>query len=177
MGSSLARKRALSLNITNADNGGSSSSPSPRRSSEAGTLFKPPETSPRRSSIVAVNERQSRLEGVRNKRAHRTSKHIDRFLKINVAISSTSGDSFDVTVDKTQTIEHLAHHIEAQYAFRREQNESKTSLEPLEIGQVYNSGMLALKFHEVIGDVLEQNDTVNVINTYHGTTVRITFHI
>ncbi|KAJ3414921.1 hypothetical protein HDV05_005870 [Chytridiales sp. JEL 0842] len=158
---STVRRRAMSMNQTGSNVEGASGGQL-RRLSESGTLLKP--------SSSIQSERQSRLEGIKAKRANRTSKHIDRFIKLTVIIGSTQVESFDVTIDKTNTIEQLAHQIEAQYAFRASQNvqEGKPQGEPLEIGQVYNSGMLALKFQDVIGEVLEMNDSVTVINAYHG---------
>ncbi|KAJ3107654.1 hypothetical protein HDU97_003648 [Phlyctochytrium planicorne] len=117
----------------------------------------------------------SRMDRVRERRTKRTTKHIGQFLKVNVQLSTGLG--FDVTVDKSHTIEYLAHQIEAEYAFRnvlaslgqseREDfDPQQKTFEPLEIGQLFDSGMLALKFSDTIGDVLSFNDTVLVINTY-----------
>ncbi|KAJ3106454.1 hypothetical protein HDU96_008216 [Phlyctochytrium bullatum] len=128
-------------------------------------------------AAAAAAAAAARVDRVRERRAKRNIKHIGQFLRLNVQLSN--GLVFDVTVDKSHTIEYLAHQIEAEYAFRnilnalgnaeRDENSfepvQKTFV-PLEIGQLYDAGMLALNFSDVIGDVLSFNDTVQVINTY-----------
>ncbi|KAJ3330010.1 hypothetical protein HDU76_006664 [Blyttiomyces sp. JEL0837] len=132
-----------------------------------------------RSDTVAGSSpdrnKMNRLKQVREKRISRTNKHIGQFIRVNVIINHT--ETLDVTVDRSQTVEYLAHQIEAEYAFRSildnlaaNEADGKTSKvfvkNPLEIGQLYNSGMLALKFTDIIGDAIEFNDTIHVVNTY-----------
>ncbi|KAJ3190908.1 hypothetical protein HDU67_006075, partial [Dinochytrium kinnereticum] len=138
--------------------------------------FKPAEE--RVSEVIAgqsSSEPPSRMDRVRERRTKRTTKHIGQFLRLNIQLSN--GLAFDVTVDKAHTIEYLAHQIEAEYAFRNilysigqtekdEVDPQQKPFEPLEIGQLFDAGMLALGFSDVIGDVLSFNDNVLVINTY-----------
>ncbi|KAJ3191795.1 hypothetical protein HK101_007408 [Irineochytrium annulatum] len=122
-----------------------------------------------------LRARASRVASVRAKRTDRTTKHIGQFLRLNVQLAGAP--YCDITVDKNHTIEYLAHQIEAEYAFRNvlssvqngEEEIERKVFAPLEIGQMFDIGMLPLKFSDVIGDVLCFNDTVLVINTYDST--------
>jgi hypothetical protein len=40
--------------------------------------------------------------------------------------------------------------------------------EPLEVGLLYDVSMVALRFRDLVGDVLEHGDVVNVLNIYEG---------
>ncbi|KAJ3258229.1 Regulator of G-protein signaling 7, partial [Borealophlyctis nickersoniae] len=127
-------------------------------------------------------ERRLRIARVLTKSRTRATTHVNQFFKIAVQIPG--GENFDVTVDKDQSVDYLAKQIEAEYAFRfllghsaeegKEGEGEETAQQappvkkarPLSIGQVYDAGMLALKFGDKVGDVLAFNDTVHVINTF-----------
>ncbi|CAG8439563.1 1337_t:CDS:2 [Ambispora leptoticha] len=58
--------------------------------------------------------------------------------------------------------------IEAEYAFKYGGIERVGSYEPLEVGLLYDVGMVALRFRDIVGEVLEHGDVVNVLNFYDG---------
>ncbi|TPX72218.1 hypothetical protein SpCBS45565_g00598 [Spizellomyces sp. 'palustris'] len=121
-------------------------------------------------------ERRVRIARVMTKQQHRTSAHVQQFSKINVTVTGTDV-SLEMTVDRDQTVEHLAKQIEAEYAYKfflHEEDRSaaqKKGRDPLVIGQVYDAGMLALKFEDRIGDVLGYTETVSVINAFEGESI------
>ncbi|KAI9095808.1 hypothetical protein DFS34DRAFT_695430 [Phlyctochytrium arcticum] len=125
-------------------------------------------------------ERRVRIARVMNKQQHRTSFHVQQFSKITVMISG-SELIIEVTASRDQTIEYLARQIEADYAYKYllQLPGARTSVtaatspqrDPLVIGQVYDSGMLALKFEDRIADVLGFTDTVSVINAFEGESI------
>ena len=80
----------------------------------------------------------------------------------------SSSISFPVTVEKTYTVERLARQIEAEYAFKFCGFEHNGLYEPLEVGLLYDVSMVALRFRDFVGDVLEHGDVVNVLNVYEG---------
>ncbi|KAJ3187873.1 hypothetical protein HDU85_006266 [Gaertneriomyces sp. JEL0708] len=133
-----------------------------------------------------ASERRIRIARVMSKQQHRISAHIQEFSKINVIVSDQDV-SLEIMVDRQQTIEHLAKMAETQYAYRYFMHEeppkpssagaNRPQRDPLQIGQVYNSGMLALKFDDVVGDVLGYIDTVTVINAFEGDSINRTMHI
>ncbi|CAG8600488.1 10_t:CDS:2 [Paraglomus occultum] len=93
----------------------------------------------------------------------RTMKSISSFIQIGVNIPPYV--SFPLTIDKSLSIERLARQIEAEYAFKFS-GIDQNCYEPLEVGLLYDVGMLALKFRDIVGDVLEHGDVVNVLNVY-----------
>ncbi|CAG8700571.1 4381_t:CDS:2 [Funneliformis mosseae] len=103
---------------------------------------------------------------IKKKRMSRTIQHISSFLQIVVNISPTI--SFPITIEKTFTIERLARQIEAEYAFKFCGIEQGGLYEPLEVGLLYDVSMIALRFRDIVGDVLEHRDVVNVLNIYEG---------
>ncbi|KAI9017439.1 hypothetical protein BC832DRAFT_588702 [Gaertneriomyces semiglobifer] len=145
------------------------------------------ETSPlSQNADDTASERRIRIARVMSKQQHRISAHIQEFSKINVIVSDQDV-SLEIMVDRQQTIEHLAKMAETQYAYKYFMHEeppkqspagtNRPQRDPLQIGQVYNSGMLALKFDDVVGDVLGYIDTVTVINAFEGDSINRTMHI
>ena len=57
---------------------------------------------------------------------------------------------------------------EAEYAFKFGGIEQGGLYEPLEVGSLYDVNMVALRFRDLVGDVLEHGDIVNVLNIYEG---------
>lgn len=70
-----------------------------------------------------------------------------------------------VTVEKTKTVEQLARQIEAEYTFKHYDVDGP-DLTPLEVGLLYDEGMVALRFRDVVGDILDVGTTVHVLNVY-----------
>ncbi|CAG8595348.1 603_t:CDS:2, partial [Acaulospora morrowiae] len=101
---------------------------------------------------------------IHQKRLSRTIQHISSFLQVTANISPKL--SFPVTVEKTYTVERLARQIEAEYAFKFGGIEMVGQYEPLEVGLLYDVSMVALRFRDIIGDVLEHGDIVHVLNIY-----------
>nr|CAG8465180.1 15425_t:CDS:2 [Entrophospora candida] len=116
-----------------------------------------PSSSP---SIRSVHQ----FKHIHKKRLSRTIQHISSFLQIIANVSSSI--SFPVTVEKTYTVERLARQIEAEYAFKYGGIEHNGLYEPLEVGLLYDVSMVALRFRDFVGDVLEHGDVVNVLNIY-----------
>ncbi|KAJ3054332.1 Regulator of G-protein signaling 14 [Rhizophlyctis rosea] len=114
-------------------------------------------------------DRILRVARVIKKSEKRASVHVSQFYRVNVSVPG--GEIFRVTVDRDRTVDYLAKQIEAEYAFKylldegikKEGNGKKKR--PLSITQVYDSGMLALKFEEKVGECLAFDDTVFVIDT------------
>ncbi|RIA85537.1 hypothetical protein C1645_830654 [Glomus cerebriforme] len=103
---------------------------------------------------------------IHKKRLSRTIQHISSFLQIIANITSTV--SFPITIEKTYTVERLARQIEAEYAFKFGGIDQGGLYEPLEVGLLYDVSMIALRFRDLVGDVLEHGDVVNVLNIYEG---------
>ncbi|CAG8450620.1 16196_t:CDS:2 [Acaulospora colombiana] len=101
---------------------------------------------------------------IHQKRLSRTIQHISSFLQIIANVTPTI--SFPVTIEKTFTIERLARQIEAEYAFKFGGIEMVGHYEPLEVGLLYDVSMVALRFRDIIGDVLEHGDVIHVLNIY-----------
>ncbi|CAG8437018.1 2950_t:CDS:2 [Diversispora eburnea] len=112
------------------------------------------------SSIRSVHH----FTHIHQKRFSRTIQHISSFLQINANISSKI--NFPVTIEKSFTVERLARQIEAEYAFKFGGIETVIQHEPLEVGLLYDVSMVALRFRDLVGDVLEHGDTVHVLNIY-----------
>ncbi|KAI8816806.1 uncharacterized protein EV422DRAFT_544041 [Fimicolochytrium jonesii] len=119
-------------------------------------------------------ERRMRMARVMDKQQKRISAHIQQFCKLSVSIIGTD-IVFDVTISRTEKVEGLARLIEAEYAYKCfYKGAGQTSLEmggeavPLQIGQMYNAGRLALRFNDLVGDVLGYTDRVSVINAFEG---------
>ncbi|KAJ3092106.1 hypothetical protein HK102_010672 [Quaeritorhiza haematococci] len=115
--------------------------------------------------------RQLRLQKVLNKRHDRINVHLENFMRINVVISPTV--RFPLTVDVRQTIEYLSTQIEAEYAHRYllppkgQTIPEALELQPLECGLLYKSStMVAFRFQDRIGDVLDMDDDVHVMNVF-----------
>lgn len=117
-------------------------------------------------------EKQIRRVQVIAKRNTRSLNHLQHFIHIKIRIANQSGTNFELMVDKRQTIEHLSHQIEAEYAHRvviPGMSEDGASLvDPLTCGALYDSEKKLLKFSELISDVLDVESEVLVINTNHG---------
>ncbi|KAI9199540.1 uncharacterized protein BJ171DRAFT_585090 [Polychytrium aggregatum] len=103
---------------------------------------------------------------------------------------------FMVVVEKSKTIERLCHQIEAEYAYRYmipeeqgvhdnpvddededgnvdEASSTKANvplnqnrIDPLECGAVYDSGKVALRFTDKVGEILRMDQTIYVVNAY-----------
>ncbi|KAJ3042290.1 hypothetical protein HDV00_007657 [Rhizophlyctis rosea] len=117
------------------------------------------------------SDRRLRVARVMKKSENRASVHVSQFYRINVMLPR--GETLRLTVDKDRTIDYLTKQIEAEYAFKyllEEGRESRIKEEggrkprPLSITQIYDSGMLALKFGENVGDVLSFDDTVFIVD-------------
>ncbi|KAG9304550.1 hypothetical protein G9A89_020114 [Geosiphon pyriformis] len=121
----------------------------------------PPPPSPSHSIRSVQN-----FSHIHKKRFSRTIERISSFIQINANISPSI--SFPVTVEKTFSVERLARQIEAEYAFKFGGIEQVGSYEPLEVGLLYDVGMVALRFRDIVGDVLEHSDVVHVLNIYEG---------
>ncbi|CAG8683494.1 14388_t:CDS:2, partial [Racocetra fulgida] len=108
------------------------------------------------SSLISPSVRSSRqFTHIHKKRLSRTMQHISSFIKLTVNISPTI--SFPVTIEKTYTVERLARQIEAEYAFKYGGIEERSIHEPLEVGLLYDVSMVALRFRDLVGDVLEHD--------------------
>jgi hypothetical protein len=94
----------------------------------------------------------------------RKIKSISSFMQIGVNIPPYV--SLLLTIDKGLSIERLATQIEAEYAFKF--SGICQNYEPLEVGALYDVGMIPLNFEDTVGDVLEHGDVVNVLNVYKG---------
>ncbi|CAG8503271.1 3342_t:CDS:2, partial [Cetraspora pellucida] len=106
------------------------------------------------SPLFSPSVRSSRqFTHIHKKRLSRTMQHISSFIKLTVNISPTI--SFPVTIEKTYTVERLARQIEAEYAFKYGGIEERSIHEPLEVGLLYDVSMVALRFRDLVGDVLE----------------------
>ncbi|KAJ3120874.1 hypothetical protein HK098_004190 [Nowakowskiella sp. JEL0407] len=103
-------------------------------------------------------ERKQRIARITSIRKSRTFQHIEQFFRITVFVGNDK-IKVEMTVDKHQTVEYLARQIEAEYAMRFNPEE-----EYVEIGMIHDSGMLPLKFNQIISDCLRSNDTVYAIN-------------
>ncbi|KAF0402726.1 regulator of g-protein signaling 12 [Gigaspora margarita] len=115
------------------------------------------------SPLISPSRSTRQFTHIHRKRLSRTMQHISSFIKITVNISSTI--SFPVTIEKTFTVERLARQIEAEYAFKYGDIEGCLH-EPLEVGLLYDVSMVALRFRDLVADVLEHGDVVNVLNIY-----------
>jgi hypothetical protein len=75
---------------------------------------------------------------------------------------------FPIIVDIRQTIEYLAQQIEAEYTYRFLKNDdpNRKKANPLICGLMYNSSMIALRFDDVIGEVLTLDSDISVVNLY-----------
>ncbi|CAG8652865.1 18216_t:CDS:2, partial [Racocetra persica] len=108
------------------------------------------------SALISPSVRSSRqFTHIHKKRLSRTMQHISSFIKLTVNISPTI--SFPVTIEKTYTVERLARQIEAEYAFKYGGIEERSIHEPLEVGLLYDVSMVALRFRDLVGDVLEHD--------------------
>ncbi|KAI8825643.1 uncharacterized protein EV422DRAFT_513681 [Fimicolochytrium jonesii] len=137
-----------------------------------------PRSTPLEAVAESENERRIRIARVLTKQQKRISEHIQLFAKIHVTIVGSS-INFDIIISRAETVEGLARMIEADYAYRYFYQEdggpSRTvdsrRPDPLQIGQMYNAGQLALRFSDTVGDVLEYMDKVSVINSFEGESV------
>ncbi|CAG8520661.1 13236_t:CDS:2 [Dentiscutata erythropus] len=110
------------------------------------------------SPLLSPSRSTRQFTHIHKKRLSRTMQHISSFIRITVNISPTI--SFPVTIEKSYTIERLARQIEAEYAFKYGDIEGCLH-EPLEVGLLYDVSMVALRFRDLVGDVLEHGDVVN----------------
>ncbi|CAG8510103.1 1387_t:CDS:2, partial [Dentiscutata heterogama] len=115
------------------------------------------------SPLLSPSRSTRQFTHIHKKRLSRTMQHISSFIRITVNISPTI--SFPVTIEKSYTVERLARQIEAEYAFKYGDIEGCLH-EPLEVGLLYDVSMVALRFRDLVGDVLEHGDVVNVLNIY-----------
>ncbi|KAJ3005793.1 Regulator of G-protein signaling 19, partial [Thoreauomyces humboldtii] len=135
-------------------------------------------TAEKRTSLATSDDpesvdRRQRIARVMSKQQQRISVHIQQFSKITVTVSGTDV-TLNVTISRTDTVEQLAKLIEAEYAymfFMNEDDSPTVSRLPLVIGQVYDGGVLALKFDDRVGDVLGFTDKISVINAFEGESV------
>ncbi|ORX90981.1 hypothetical protein K493DRAFT_317594 [Basidiobolus meristosporus CBS 931.73] len=138
-------------------------------------------------------ERQLRRSKLQDIRHRRTSNHIYSFIRINALVDDLR---FPVTSARTSTIEDLARQIEAEYAFNyscspaaplgsggdseeeyakmdllgqfaeyEELEPSESQPAPLICGSLFVD-QIELRFSDVVGEVLNMNDTVRVVNVY-----------
>ncbi|KAJ3250511.1 hypothetical protein HK104_007436, partial [Borealophlyctis nickersoniae] len=109
---------------------------------------------------------------------------VENYIRILVTLTPTL--SFPVISSKHQTVENLAHQIEAEYAYRfliplpsgktegKPEDESQTEedvMEPIECGALYvcgEEGMKPLRFTDTVGEVLESDGVVGVMNVNEG---------
>ncbi|KAI8813114.1 hypothetical protein BJ742DRAFT_849898 [Cladochytrium replicatum] len=128
------------------------------------------------STGISPDLQQERLERVLNKRRNRTSRHIHQFFRltiviINNPISINQDDTFEITVDRTQTVEYLTRQIEADWLFRKNSmngspEDDGPTQQRLEISMLHDAGNMALKFSETIENVLGPSDVVFALNTF-----------
>lgn len=84
--------------------------------------------------------------------------------------------SFSLVADKRQTIEYLGQQIEAEYTYRylipsqttEAAEEPNLNYEPIECGVLYDACMNPLRFESTVGDVLNMDEEVHVVNVYEG---------
>ncbi|RKO94647.1 hypothetical protein BDK51DRAFT_29674 [Blyttiomyces helicus] len=124
---------------------------------------------------ATVENPEPRISRALSLRLKRTSSHIKEFYKLNVSLAA--GTNLVVMIDKEQTIEFLAKEIEAQCAYGslKPGQEVNSGNPPLimPIEQIYDGGMLALRFSDRVCDVLEFNDTVYAISSGEDATARV----
>ncbi|TPX46238.1 hypothetical protein SeMB42_g03788 [Synchytrium endobioticum] len=140
--------------------------------------------------------RDLRLANVAVRRQSRILSHIQSFMRLRVVvINDTERHSapLEITVHSTNTVEQVAHQVEAEYAFNsgcyahlyhRQTSEEAarpagdnaqgvsvevdTSFTPLSCGMIHDANNMELKFDDVVGNVLNFNDFLYVTNTWHG---------
>ncbi|KAK9721262.1 hypothetical protein K7432_003569 [Basidiobolus ranarum] len=141
-------------------------------------------------SEIERQARRSRLQSIRRKR---TSNHIFSFIRVYAQINDRC---FPVTSSRTNTIDDLARQIEAEYAFNyscspsedvlsgydseeeftkmellnhfeeyADVGDNETSLVPLMCGSLFVD-QVELRFSDIVGEVLNLNDVVRVVNVY-----------
>ena len=109
-----------------------------------------------------------------NLRHDRQLIHLEHFIRIRAKISNSV--TLSLIVDKRNTIEYLAHQIEADFAYRflipvenAEEISSAEDIQPLVCGAIYDSSQRLLRFTEYIQNVLDMDSTLTVVNVYDQT--------
>ncbi|KAJ3238708.1 hypothetical protein HDU81_007288 [Chytriomyces hyalinus] len=114
-----------------------------------------------------------RHQRVLNKRHERITSHLDCFIRLQVCLDRPEV-SFHVVADRRNTIEYLTHQIEAEYVYKyafpiSEEGKDSTPIEgfmPLEVGELTAMNSVVLKYEDVIGESLDPDLVVNVVNVF-----------
>jgi hypothetical protein len=116
-------------------------------------------------------EKQLRRIKLITKRHDRSLRHLQHFIMIKIIIANQDTD-FDLVIDNRETVEYLAHLIEAEYTHRFVipvmTEDGECNIDSLSCGALYDSEKNLIRFSEVIADVLDVDSEVLVINTNHG---------
>ncbi|KAJ3100406.1 Ral GTPase-activating protein subunit alpha-2 [Phlyctochytrium planicorne] len=134
-------------------------------------------TKPEASTKVSTETlKQLRWLRAMGKRHDRTTTHLEKFIRVKVVVDRPPTE-FAVIVDQTQSIEYLSHLIEAEYAFRfllpekaveKDYDEAVPDVLPLECGLLYDEEMVSLRYDDKIGEVLDLDSVIHVMNAFEG---------
>ena len=113
---------------------------------------------PQNSQLLDKDLRVFLAEARRNQRSAMAS-----FINISVMIQLLKYQ-FKLTVDTSQTVDYLANLIEADFNFQIEELEGK-KVAPLLVRLVLNSQNHPINFNHIIGDVLNNNDSIIIIHS------------
>ncbi|KAJ3263219.1 hypothetical protein HDU77_011080 [Chytriomyces hyalinus] len=114
-----------------------------------------------------------RHQRVLNKRHERITSHLDCFIRLQVCLDRPEV-SFHIVADRRNTIEYLTHQIEAEYVYKyafpiSEEGKDTAPIEgfmPLEVGELTAKNSVVLKYEDVIGESLDADLVVKVVNVF-----------
>ncbi|KAJ3266779.1 hypothetical protein HDU77_010159 [Chytriomyces hyalinus] len=124
--------------------------------------------------LQADPEDFERHQRVLNKRHERITSHLDCFMRLRVCVDRPDV-SFHIVADRRNTVEYITRQIEAEYAYKyafplsENGGDSKTPTEgfvPLEVGELTTANSIVLKYENVIGESLDVDLVVNVVNVF-----------